>query len=322
MNLKKLLASLDAFPVLDHTNESWLYVETIMALYSDLFGDYLYSSDSLEGFAELHNLTIHTPVDFEHQSDESCYIKVVSYKSVPFGLVHKFGDRCSVEYTVLDKAVFLEVGKLVSAFRLEQRLNEIEESMGETPSGLSALSGLSNQYMTWVSDEIGLFSMDSPGWMYGFTRMLDDHVAVLQREDGSIHKVVSIKPFTGTGSGTRETRELFDVMTDNGQTQAVNGKNLMFFLVRPDNPVEAALSAVYRKTEWKFDRTVQVGDQWLLRCVQYQEGRLTWKRVSAILPNPASKDVMNAFVSKHHVGRHEGVFVASEHGFEAVAQWS
>ena len=318
MNIKTLLANLHTFPVVSQNDDNWTYNEAVSALYGEMLGFEVHDAD-LDGFGEMSNLTLHKVFDFQHNSDEACFALVMSYKSTPFGLVYKFGDTYKTEYAVLDRGMFVEVGKLLAAYRLEQTAKEKAVSLEHDATPLTALSELPNQYMTWVSDEVGLFSMNSPRWMFRFSHMLIDYAAVLQQEDGSLREVTQIVGFKVAKPGwVDKEADVVEVLTDDGRTQFVHGKELAFFLVRPENPVEAARCVVNRKTEWAFAGTVNVRDQWMIRCDQYQEGHLGSKRISAILPNPKDKPMLLEFVAKHHVGRHEGMFVAPDFGFEPL----
>jgi hypothetical protein len=311
MNIKKILDNINSFPLMDMERGSDA-TGIIAAIYGKTLDFEAYSSDTRYVCENLPGLSVRTVFDFEHESDEDCFVRIVSYDNQPFALIHKFGDRADVRASVVDSAVFQKVGKKIAELFAELRLQAaLEELEREAGSGLEALSQLRNGYLTWLSEESGAFSFDQPSstYCYGFRRVPATYVGVAQ-VDGALHVVSDIQGFVG-GRGTDEANHVV-ITTKSGASLKTDGRRIMFFLLPPEDAIAEACRCISPKTAWKITGVLT---RCVVRIAQYEEGQLGAKSRIYVIHHPT---VMREFLKEYGNALQEGVFDAAGRNFDVV----
>jgi hypothetical protein len=312
MNIKKILANINSFPLLDLDTGSLDAADILATLYGKTLDFEAYSSDTKHVCENLPGLSVRIVFDFEHESDEDCFVRIASYDNKPFALVHKFGDRSDVRASVIDSVVFLELGKTIAQLFAELRLQAaMEELAREAGTPLEALSELGNGYLTWLSDESGAFSFDHPSSVYcgGFRRVPCKYVGVAQ-VDGALDIVSSIDGFVG-GRGTDEADHVV-MSTKDGASLKGDGRQIVFFLLPPEDALAEARKCTATKTAWKITGV-------LTRCVvrisQYEEGQLGAKSRIYVIHHTT---VMKDFLKQYGDELQEGMFDPAGRNFDVV----
>lgn len=317
MNINTVLANLHTLPTMSLDKDRYEFVNALAALYGETLGFEEWDVSAVEGFAELQNTAIHTVFNFHHDSDEACYVQVISHKSVPFALIYKFGDTNGASSSVLNRDVFVEMGKLLAGHRLEMKLKEQEAQLHkEGSTSLTSLSELPNGFITWHSGDAGLFSMNGPSSMFRFDELPARYDAVVQLPDGILHKVKSMGFARQEAERYSRQSEQMVVVTEDGESHIVQGSEVAFFLFHQDDPVGVAQQACAQRDEWEVARTFTLARQFLARCVQYREGRLMGELASGVVRED-EKTVIETFMQHYGAGRHAGVFTPADYGFHA-----
>lgn len=317
MNIDKLIQSLASFPAIE-PDDDFSYVEVMAALYREI-GFEWQSTNDLKGFDQLAHVTIHRILRESSQSSGEFDYLLVSYKSVPFALVYKVDGESPHNHFVLDKPHYVELARRLAAFLAEQRLNQLDEQTADAPAVTTELSlrDVPIDQVKWQSSELGLFTFTKAFDIFGFHRSLESYSAVVQLEDGNLHEVVKIIPFKHWSDKQHPERDLIDVKTADGETRTVDSRNILFFLVRPDNPVQAARAGIPAETGWRYENHLSYAGHWFIRCTQYDAGKLIGKPLSSRVVSRAPEAV-DEFLEKYAEGFHPGVFQPEAHGLEKV----
>lgn len=316
MKIAHILTNLAKFPVLEIKEDGWELLNTLHPIYGRALGFNEYDWDVRPAFTLLRDVEIRTVFDFDHESDEDCYVRVVSYQGQAFALIHKFGDRADVKASIIHAETFTALGKqMASAFselRLQQELDELEK---ESRTLVTALSELNNGYLTWQSDELGAFSFDHPASTYchGYVFLQlhkEGYDSVVQLDDGSIHQVAELLSFTGEKNADRA--ELVQVKTREGLERLVAANRIVFFLLKPEDAVQSAQSLVPQKTRWQVSGVLT---RCLVRITQFREGQLGATSTSHVIHN---EGVMRKFLADFGTGLNDGVFDTTGRDFEKL----
>jgi hypothetical protein len=311
MNIKKILDNINSFPLVDMDRGSEA-TGIIAALYGKILDFEDYSSDTKYVCENLAGLSARTVFDFEHESDEECFVRIVSYDDQPFALIHKFGDRAEVRASVVNSAVFQALGKTVAQLFAELRLQAaLEELEREAGAPLQSLSELKNGYLTWLSDESGAFSFDHPSSTYcgGFRRIPGKYVGVAQ-VDGALHVVSTIDGFVG-GRGTDESDHVV-LTTKDGASLKADGRGIVFFVLPPEDALVEAQKCLATKTAWKITGVLT---RCVVRIAQYEEGSLGAKSRIYVIHNTA---VMQEFINQYGGELQDGLFDPAGQNFDLV----
>jgi hypothetical protein len=317
MNIDKIIKNLSKFPARE-PDDKFTYAEVMTALYREI-GFEWHSTSDLDGFDELAHVTIHQLLQESSQSTGDFDYLIVSYKSVPFALVYQVNGSYSDNYFVLDKPRYVELARHLAAFLAEQRIKELDAQVSVATSVATtlALRDVPIEHMKWHSSELGLFSFNSAFDIYGFHRSLENYSAVIQLDDGSLHEVVKIIPFKHWSDKSHPERNTLDVKTTDGETRTVDSRNILFFLIRQEDPVGAARTGIPAEDGWRFENRVSYAGHWFIRCTQYEAGKLIGKHLSSRVVSRAP-EVVDEFVEKFAEGFHPGIFNPEEHGLENV----
>jgi hypothetical protein len=313
MNVKKLLENIERFPLATPENGDVDMPNVIAAVYGKALGFEAYDAGVREVCENVPGVTVRTVFDFEHSSDEDCFVLVICHENRPFALVHKFGDRSDMQFSVVDGFRFKELGKtlaqMLAELRLQSQLEELEREVGD---GLDSLSQLKNGYLTWLSEDLGAFSFDHPSSTYGkaFAEVSDSYMGVAQSEDGTLHEVAKIVAFMGGWAS--EEADHVRIVTEKNALVPVDGRRIVFFLVPPEDSIAEARKCVATKTAWSVTGVLT---RCVVRITQYQEGMLGAASRTYVVHNAA---VMQDFLKKHGNALHEGVFCPSGRGFDRL----
>lgn len=312
MNVNRILENIEHFPLA--ISEGDINIPSIIAtIYGKALGFEAYDAGVREACESLPGLTVRTVFDFEHSSDEDCFVLVVCHEDKPFAIVHKFGDRSDINFDVTDAPRFTQLGKLLAQtlaeLRLQQQTEELEREAG---CGLEFLSQLKNGYLTWLSEDAGAFSFDHPSSTYclAFRDVPKSYVGVAQAGEGTLHEVAAITRFVG-GRGSDES-DIVEIVTKHGATLEVDGRRIVFFLVPPGDAIEEARKCVASKTAW---RVTGVLTRCLVRIAQFHEGHLGAASRSFVVHNTG---VMQNFLKQYGSAVQEGVFSSSGRDFDRV----
>jgi hypothetical protein len=314
MNIKKLLQHLDTFPI-ESDDSDWRLTFLLHPLYGETLDFWDYDNDAREAFLELDpDIVVRTVFDFEHESDESCFVKVISYQGKPFAAVNKFGDRSDVHAFVVDADVFKTLGKRLAGLLAAQKLDaELEKLNNEAARRrIDSLSQLRQGYLTWLSDEAGAFTFDSPQHVMGdgFRRAAQHYATVAQEEDGTVHVVRTLRQYEGRATGSNEPR--ISVETLDGRTFVTEACRVVFFLVLPDDILDEAKKLVKPRTEWALTAVLT---RCQVRITQFRAGQLGGASATPVIHNAG---VMSSFVAGFGDKSHEGVFSTEGRNFDKL----
>ena len=318
MNIDKIIENLAFFPTRD-ADDKFTYAEVMTALYREIGFEWQSTSD-LDGFDELSHVTIHQLLQESSQSTGDFDYLIVSYKSVPFALVYQVNGSYSENYLVMDKLRHVELARHLAAFLAEQRIKELYAQDPEATSVATtlALREVPIGHVKWHSSELGLFTFNSAFDIYGFHRSLENYSAIIQLDDGSLHEVIKILPFKHWDDKLHPERHLIEVKTADGETRTVDSRDILFFLIRPEDPVSAARTVIPAEAGWRFENHISYAGHWFIRCTQYAAGKLIGKHLSSRVVSRAP-EVVDEFLEKYAEGFHLGTFNPEEHGLENVS---
>jgi hypothetical protein len=320
MKIAHILANLAKFPVLEIKEDGWdplswdpLYI--LQAIYGRALGFEDHDREARTVCNRIKGLEIRTVFDFEHESDEDCYVRVVSYLGEAFALVHKFGDRADIKASIIHPETFKALGKQMalafSEMRLQQELDELENASA-TP--VTALSELNNGYLTWQSEELGAFSFDNPEATYCrgyvFLQLHKAYDGVVQLDDGSLHQVAELMSFCGEQNSDKAA--LVRVKTREGLELRVAANRIVFFLLKPEDALQSAQYLLPQKTHWRVSGVLT---RCVVRITQFREGHLGATSETHVIHN---EGVLRKFVADFGTSLNDGVFDATGRDFEKL----
>lgn len=315
MKIAHILANLAKFPLLEITEDSWDLLHILQPIYGRALGFEDHDWDARTVCSLLKGVEVRTVFDFDHESDEECYVRIVSYQGQAFALVHKFGDRADSKASVIHAEAFKALGKYLattfSEIRLQQELEELAKASVEP---VTALSELQNGYLTWQSDELGAFSFDNPESTYCrghvFLQLHKAYDSVVQLDDGSLHQVAELLSFNGEKSS--DGAAFVRVKTREGLELPVAANRIVFFLLKPENALQSALNLVPQKTRWQVSGVLT---RCVVRITQFREGQLGGTSETHVIHN---EGVLRKFVADFGTRLNHGVFDATGRDFEKL----
>jgi hypothetical protein len=291
MDIKTLLGRLEHFPRLPH-EANWDFGFAIAALYAPLL-----QLEDCEGdfsdWVDRADFDVFDVIDLPHHSDEACYVQVVAHQQTPFALVYKFGDVNNAQMEVLDVDVYRRVGALIAARRAEALLSDV------AATSVTSLSGLPNQYLHWVDEKAGLFTVTSPKAYFGFLNLTKEYAAVCQTPSGTLQLVRSMQSYvTGTPSWSGDHR--VSLTLGNGETLEVDGREIVFSLFPAEDLPEVARGAVNVSSSWALHCVVM---SHIVRIFERKAGTLGQRSVSIAFEDKAAR---NAFLKQYQGAVHDG----------------
>jgi hypothetical protein len=303
MNIQTILDRLEHFPRVPH-EANWDFGFTMAALYSSVLetegceGDY-------SNWLNRADFEVFNILELPHHSDEACSVQVVSYKQTPFAVVYKFGDVNNASMEVLNVEVYRQVGASLAARRTEVLLSDV------AVTAVTSLSGLPNQYLHWVDEKIGLFTVTSPKAYYGFLGLIKEYAAVCQAPDGTLQKVRSMQSYVaGTPSWSSDHR--VSLTLDDGQTFEVDGREIVFSLFPVQDLPAVARGAVNASSSWTVHCVVM---SHIVRIFERKAGTLGQRSVSIAFED---KEAREAFVRQHQGTVHHGLLNLEAVGAQPV----
>lgn len=243
MNLNYIAANLHKFQRVGFDPAG----NAINSLLSVMFDDFLDrgAKDYVADLLDLSRVAIYAVINVDFVSDEDCIVQILAVDGKPVGLCSKFGDRSEWQTRILDLDVYKSFARELVAASLEYRLKDLEAKPMDT------LADLDNRYVKFLGPKETMFAVENAKAAEFFRNILNNHRCFMLDAKGNAQRVQQLGKFVNTKGSWCSDHDTHDVFVlVNGAEGIVDGRELLFELVKGEADIEDALTAFPNKARW------------------------------------------------------------------------